>query len=104
MQKKINSSYFKSQEKKNYQSCHITCIEDDNKNEINTPQEILDEIKHFYERLYTEKSESNENDSIFLDGNKIPKLSNEMKLECEKEISIDECTESLKQMKNGKSP
>ena len=104
IQKKTNSSYFKAQEKKNYQTCHITCIEDTNKNEITQPKHILEQIKLFYKTLYSEENFNDNNDSIFLNNTNIPKLNDNLKRECEKEITIDECAKSLKNMKNGKTP
>ena len=72
------------------------------------PQEILEAGKLFYENLYTQKNLNREdfieNSKLFTDLENIPKLSNEIKTSLESNITQKEILDSLKLLKNGKSP
>ena len=100
---KLDSSYYKSQEKTNYKTCHIVQIENEKGQMLNNEKEILNEIKSFYYNLYTEKQYEPINKESFLNNN-IPKLDDTAIQECEKEITLEECSKALKKMKNRKTP
>ena len=70
---------------------------------ISNQNEILNEQKNYYENLYNEKKQ-NDSEYNFYDENKITKLSENEKLLCEGIITEKECTDAIREMKNGKSP
>ena len=103
------TSYFLRQERNNYENKHITKLKDTSNNNqvVDSPQEIRNLEKQFYENLYTDKSNATQatgaEDNIFR-GLEIPNIGEEEKLACEKELSESEILKSVKSMKNGKSP
>ena len=48
-----NTNYFLKLEQKQASTKHIHCIEKDDGTELNSPDKILAEEKHFYESLYS---------------------------------------------------
>ena len=100
---KLDSSFYKGQEKTNYKTCHIIQIETDKGHILNDENDILNEIQTFYHSLYTEKDFEPRNKDLFLNDN-IPKLDDCATQKCEKEITIEECSKALKKMKNRKTP
>ena len=84
---------------------HIRTLKITDSININSPSEILNEEKKFYENLYSSveynESEEAQNDHFF---NNIPKLNADDKQLCDQGISIEECTKALKELKNGKTP
>ena len=66
---------------------------------------ILNHAKTFYKNLFTRKSNQTFGDcSTFLDGINTPSLSIEQQQFCDSPIAIEELTESLNSMHNGKTP
>lgn len=103
------TSYFLRQEKNNYCNKHITKLYDpDSKEVVNDPQEILNIEKRFYEKLYKDdrqnQTEVIENEDKIFNNIKLPKISNEDKESCEKELTENEILKAVKAMKPGKSP
>ena len=66
--------------------------------------EIINETKTFYENLYKEKPVKPIDLDTVLPFEDIPKLSENQKQELEGQITIEEALNSLKNMKNDKSP
>ena len=64
--------------------------------------EILKTINFFYEKLYSKRDVSDDNDRVFLTD--IPKLSPENRDICEGKVTRNECFNVLKEMKCNKSP
>jgi hypothetical protein len=86
----------------------ITKLIDKDENEINGAEDILKYEETFYKNLYTNTSnisrtEMDKAAKAFKDDS-IPKISEESKNSCEKEITLEELGKALKQLKNGKSP
>ena len=83
-------------------------IEKENGQTITKHEEILNEIKHFYENLYRNRdvneNQDNEIHTILENIQQNPKLSNESKNNLEGEITEKEILNVLKKMKNNKSP
>ena len=74
-------------------------------NLIENEAQILKHSKTFYENLFTRKSNKNFFDcSTFLEDIITPSLSIEQKSHCDSPILIEELTNSLNSMQNGKSP
>ena len=103
------TSYFLRQEKNNYCNKHITKLYDPvAKKVVSDPQEVLDMEKVFYENLYNDNRQNQtdviENENKIFKDIKLPKISNEEKENCEKELSENEVLKAVKAMKPGKSP
>ncbi len=102
-----NSKYFLNLEKRNYVNKLITQLKVDD-NLISDPDKILLEQKNFYKKLYSEKLESSSESYINAFDNfsshDLPKLTEENKTECDKELTEKELLDSIKALKNGKTP
>ena len=100
-QAEMPTKYFLNLEKCNKQRKTLSRILNNQEVIVKDPKIILNEIKKFYEKLYTSKRSC---DLDFLDSIIIPKISDEMKTEMENEISEKEVSEALLQLANNKSP
>ena len=103
-----NTKYFLNLEKRNYNSkCIKTLINKEGK-EITDMGKILEEQKMFYEHLYTSKitnnQESRDATKSFSMNNKSHTLLEADKCDCEKSITLEECSNALKLLPNNKSP
>ena len=77
-----------------------------NEKEINNETEILNQIKLFYETLFQKPSQKYSADDInhFLNTLDIPKLSTDQIILCDIELTEKDLYDSMKSMKNDKSP
>ena len=77
-----------------------------NEKEINNETEILNQIKRFYETLFQKPSLKHSTDDInhFLNTLDIPKLSADQIILCDIELTEKDLYDSMKSMKNDKSP
>jgi hypothetical protein len=103
-----NSSYFLALEKQNYLNKTISKLEDNGKL-ITNEKEILNAESTYYQKLYSEKLNINNDtykDSInnFIHNNNVKQLSELEKKACDKEISEHEILSSLKSLHNGRTP
>ena len=102
-----NTSYFLRLEKQNFCNKLISQLSV-NDTIITDPKLILEEERRFYENLYNERIVDEDSFSKhcneFTKQNNIPKLTDEDKAFCDSEIFESEILESLKALKNGKSP
>ena len=101
------TKYFCNLESRNYINKTITKIEKDNGQTITKQEDILIEVKQFYENLY-KCQDSNENqdteiNSILQNIQQNPRLSFENKNRLEGELTEKEILAVLKKMKNNKS-
>ena len=69
---------------------------------ITNHEEILKQLKHFYEYQYTSKSTS-ESEIFFKDAT-LPILSDHHKRLCDADLTLQECKSSLLSFKDNKSP
>ena len=105
-----NSSFFIKQEQKHSSQKHIKCIERDDGTLISDANEILNEEKIFYEKLYSDETthsvheiqEANTYCLNNIDNNN--KLNDEDKTFCEKAITPEEIAKAVKELLNNKSP
>ena len=102
------TKYFCNLESRNYINKTITKIEKDNGQTITKQEDILIEVKQFYENLY-KCQDSNENQDteinpILQNIQQNPRLSFENKNRLEGELTEKEILAVLKKMKNNKSP
>ena len=102
------TKYFCNLESRNYINKTISRIEKDNGQTIKKQEDILNEVKQFYENLYknhdVNENQDNEIISILEHIQQNPKLSFESRNELEGELTEKEILTALKKMKNNKSP
>ncbi len=101
------TSYFFNLENRNFTSKIIPKIVKDNGDIIDKQDDILHEIKLFYQQLYSCKDHDPENYNDleqFLENFKVPKLSQNEADVLEGMITFIEASQTLKNMKNNKSP
>ena len=96
------SSYFCNLEKRNYTNKRITKLTKNDETRITDKAEIVNEVKHFYEKLYEEKEV--ENIEIIDLVEDIPKIEDNRAQQLEGILTLEEISFSLKNMSNGKSP
>ena len=101
-----SSKYFLNLEKRNYENKCITSLIKENGRSIKDPKEILKEQKRFYQFLYSSQNPQ-VNDpkfEVFFDNDKIKKLNDEQRNNCEALLTENECFNALKCFQNNKSP
>lgn len=99
------SKYFCNLENRHYISKRMTVLVNSNGDEIENNEDIKNEVKNFYTKLYS----SRENDTYQVDLNSLlqrntPKLTNTESDALEGPILPEEALKVLKNMKNNKSP
>ena len=96
------SRYFTRLENRNFTSKRMSFLEKENGDIIYEQKELLTETKNFYQKLYEKREVNTVNlDTLIIDQKK---LSDREKESLEGLITFNEACESLKQMKNNKSP
>ena len=98
------SKYFCTLENRNYVSKCMPNLWKTDGTKTNSKDEILIETKNFYEKLYEAKPIDNIDLNEILNYPNIPKLNESEKMKLEGPLTINEVLESLKNMKNNKSP
>ena len=97
--------YFCSLESRNYVNITIPKVQQENGNTIKTQEEILKEVQKFYSNLYApQNSEKDINDQDILKNLQHPVLTDIESSNLEGEITADEISNVLRNMKNNKSP
>ena len=96
---------FLNLENNNFISKNIKELIKDNNTKITEPNKILEEMRTFYEDLYSNKNITNINESMFTDYiNNLPKLTNEESNKINSNITIEELYKQIFSTKNNKSP
>jgi hypothetical protein len=105
-----NTKYFLNLEKQNYKNKCITKLINDKEEIIEDEKQILEYEAEFYKSLYSDpqlkeknKDKSQAANDTFLDVN-TPKIKEDDKQWCERNIDLEEIGKALKGLKNGKSP
>ena len=99
------SQYFCNLEKRHYTSKRMTSLIKDNGIETNDNDEIVNEVRTFYEQLYKSRDETLEDVNLPTRlADDTPKLSVEEAQTMEGKITYEEAGTVLKNMKNNKSP
>ena len=93
------TKYFLNLEKSKQKRKTILQLENDKDERISDQKQVLKEIRDFYEKLYCSK---NMVDIRYTDNLQIPKISKEDKISLGSEITIDEISQALSELKNGK--
>ncbi|WP_419609554.1 reverse transcriptase family protein [Thiolapillus sp.] len=96
------TKYFCGLEKRNYVSKQMLKLTLSNGEELYETHDIIKEVKRFYERLYSDRNLGNCEILDMVEN--IPTLTLQEKLLLEGEITLDEASLALKNMKNNKSP
>ena len=100
-----NTKFFINLEKRNQKQKLITNIYNDNGDLVSSTKEILNTAKDYFKSIYTSCNPPQTNFGNLLPGDsENVKLSLNEQEKCEGLITINECLESLKTMKNNKSP
>ena len=103
-----NTSYFLKLEHRNYKQKSIIKLCTNSGKEVTGRNDILNEEQAYYKKLYTEpivnQSEISGLEGPFLNNPSIIKLSEEEKETCDMPLDMDECSNALKNLPNGKSP
>jgi hypothetical protein len=105
-----NTKYFLNLEKQNYKNKCITKLINDKEEIIEDEKQILEYEAKFYKSLYSDPqlkekniNKADEANETFLDVN-TPKIKEDEKQWCERDIDLEEIGNALKGLKNGKSP
>ena len=97
--------YFCSLESRNFVNKTIPKVQQENGNVITSQEKILKEVQHFYSNLYaTLNSKTDINDQDILNNLQHPVLTDIESSSLEGEITADEISKVLRNMKNNKSP
>ena len=100
-----NSSYFFNLEKSNYVKKNLNKIKLDNNEETQDPNLILQTIKTYYEKLYSENiNPINLNSNKFFNNDNIPKLDELDSNECGGPLTMEELETIIKTFKLKKTP
>ena len=101
-----SSKYFLNLERRNYENKCITSLIKENGSSITDPKEILKEQKRFYQVLYSSQNPQVNDPKfyVFFSNDKIKKLNNEQRKNCEGLLSENECLNALKCFQKDKSP
>jgi hypothetical protein len=106
-----NSKYFLNKEISNAEQKACQALELDNGEVITDSKRILEEQTKFYKNLYTDKEkdlnnkETDEATNYFIDEKDIDKQLNDIeKQETDRQITLEEVTNAVKELANGKSP
>lgn len=100
------SKFFCNLESHNFTSKVINVIEKENGETITNQKEILCEARNYYENLYSSKENSltNIDLNIYMQNSNSPKLNEEEALRLEGPLTLKEAGQTLKNMKDNKSP
>ena len=83
----------------------ISKLETENGIPITGKDQILAEIEHYYQNLYSFESMATSSEfHLFTQNIEIPKLTEENRTELEGPLTLEECKEALALFRNGKSP
>ena len=101
-----STCFFLNKAKTNFQKKTVSNIKLDSGVEITNQKDILNELKSFYQNLYTSTYES---EGVYrayeISDDDVPvKCTDEQKIACEGSITLNECTEAIKTFKKHKSP
>lgn len=100
-----STSYFLRLEKHNQNNNRITRLMTDDGNYVDSDEDILNEAKSFYSKLYDSSKPRDHDIKQYINQTEIPnKLTEEDKKTCEGLISAEECSTVVKNLKLNKSP
>ena len=102
------TNYFLSLEKIRANNNTITCLKNEQGEMIREQSEIMKIQSNFYKELYKEDTNTNNRPETyiqdFLGDTEMPKISENMKYECDLPITEEEVSLAIKQLNNGSAP
>ena len=103
-----NTKYFIKLEKRNQNSTYIKTLINSENEEIDEIEPIIKEEERFYKELYRTRMDEQQRETIknndFTRIENIPKLSEENKMLCETQLTLEDYGKALKELPNNKSP
>ena len=101
-----STNYFYGLEKRNYDNKTVTRLKIGENIFTSNQFEILDKEKLFYKSLYKTKNVNPENfkNSGFFNPENISRLTDEEKISCKGQVTVDECYEALKDFQSRLTP
>ena len=99
-----NTKFFLGLEKKHQTQNIIRELTNENNDFLNTDEEILGEMCNFYEKLYDTQNINNSDIENYLRDTNIKCLTDNIKDKCDQFPTLDECKETVMDMKHNKSP
>ena len=99
-----NNKYFYNLEKINHKKKHITSLTKGDGNIVHEPKQILEEEERFFKEIYQAKNVCPESPNFEHFFDNLNTLKQEEADTCEGLLTLAECTNSLKQFKNNKTP
>ena len=98
------TKYFLNLEKSNFNKKTIYRLKNDSNILLTEEKDIMKEINQFYKSVYSKPKYVNFEMKEYLEKGNLPNITEEVKKECDKEISLQEMGEAIKQLSNQKSP
>ena len=98
------NKYFLNLSNRSHNKKHKTKLKCAEGSSTEEPQIILNEMRNFYQQLYTSQSYSPARFSNFLNSESLPKLDNVRQSLCESPITEVECLSALKTFQRNKTP
>lgn len=99
-----NTKFFLGLEKKHQTQNTIYELKDKNNETLTTDDDILGEMCCFYEELYRSKNISSSEIENYLQNSNIMRLSENVKNTCDQFPNLEECRDTVMNMKHNKSP
>ena len=99
-----NSKFFCNLENNNFVSKCMTKLIKNDGYQTTDQTEIIEEVRTFYKTLYSKRDSIDINLNNVIDEKSFKKLSDNDKSHLERPFTVNECLDSLKKMKNNKSP
>ena len=100
-----SNKYFLSLEKWHRRKKSINSLQNKQGILIHNQKKILNELANYYENLYFDNEQSDENNCYdFVTELNLPTITEEECKECDKPITSKECLTALSQLSNNKSP
>ena len=99
-----NNNHFYNLEKINHKKKHITSLTKGDGNIVHEPKQILEEEERFFKEIYQAKNVCPESPNFEHFFDNLNTLKQEAADTCDALLTLAECTNSLKQFKNNKTP
>ena len=95
------TKYFIGLERNNYNKKTIFRLQDDNDQIVNTQKGILKELEKYYQKLYTSAGQC---DLSYVEEQNFPKISEADRIRLDADITMDEISKAIKDLKSDKCP
>ena len=99
-----NSNFFCNLENQNFISKSMNKLITSKDNHITEQTQIIEEVRLFYKKLYSKRNSVDIDLNNIINKQSFKIMAKQDKMSLEKELSVEECLDSLKKMSNNKSP